>query len=154
MVNIKDFKIDHDKIKEKYSHLVDLPDNNIGMLSIIFERQKELMEKYANIELRNHAIVPSAEKHGDLDDRQIQIRIKDMMWRCVEELGEAANTLKNKPWKDDAKFTDKEHFYEEIADAFHFFVEMCIVSGIGPSDLFNLYFLKSEVNKFRQRSGY
>jgi len=154
MVNIKNFDLDLDKLKEQYGYLSGLPDSNIGMLLIIFERQRELMAKYHDIEAMNGANVVPEGLHGELDDRRLQYRLKDLAYRVVEELSEATNCLKNKPWKQDAVVTDSDHFYEELADAFHFFVELCITAGLSASDLFGLYFRKSEVNKFRQRSGY
>ena len=62
--------------------------------------------------------------------------------------------LKNKPWKQTHMETDVEHYKEEIIDAFHFFVELCILSGIDEDDLFKIYLFKNEVNRFRQRSNY
>lgn len=82
------------------------------------------------------------------------MRLKDLAYRVVEELSEATNTLKNKPWKQDFVETDADHFYEELADAFHFFVEFAITAGLDAESLTKVYFAKSEVNKFRQRSGY
>ena len=146
IVNVKDFEIDWEVIQGVY--------DTTDFLTIIFDRQAELMEKYGPIELANGTHVPSDRMHGDLDSRVIQTRIKDMSQRMVEELMEAMNTLKNKPWKQDYKPTNADHFYEEIADCLHFFVELCIISGMTAEDLFSFYMRKSEVNKFRQRSGY
>lgn len=150
LVNIKDFELD----KEALWVLYQTRYFNNDRLAAVFARQGELMLRYHPIEEAQGAVTPALDLCGKIDNRQVQMRIKDMMWRCVEELGEAANCLKNKPWKQDAQPTDQEHFYEEIADAFHFFVEMCMWAGINADTLFNLYFRKSEVNKFRQRSGY
>ena len=147
MVNIKDVGEDDtlEQLRDRFG--------DDGLI-LIFARQLELMEKYHPIEEMNGAVVIRQSEHGHLDNRFVQMRIKDMMWRITEEIGEAANTLKNKPWKQDEVVTDADHYYEEIADAFHFFVELCIISGIDAGSLFNIYFKKSMVNKFRQRSGY
>lgn len=115
-------------------------------LIAIFERQVELMKKYEKIEGRDW--------WPNIDTKKGQVVLKDFAWRITEELGEAMNCLKNKPWKQTEIRTDVEHYLEELADAFHFFIELCILSGLGPTSLFNLYFKKSEVNKFRQRSNY
>ena len=122
-------------------------------LSRIFKRQHELMVKYVEIERANGVEAPT---HWplNLDLRPSQQYIKDMTWRVVEELGEAMNCLKNKPWKQTAMLTDTDHFYEELADALHFFVELLILVGMGPEEVYDLYFRKSEVNLFRQRSKY
>ena len=50
--------------------------------------------------------------------------------------------------------TDVTHYVEELIDALHFFVELLILSGLKAEDAFRIYFKKSEVNKFRQRSKY
>jgi dimeric dUTPase (all-alpha-NTP-PPase superfamily) len=43
---------------------------------------------------------------------------------------------------------------EELADGFHFYIALLIALDLTAEDLFQVYFKKSEVNKFRQRSGY
>lgn len=112
------------------------------------------MDKYERIERKNGALVVDPEQFGLIDDRQVQMRLKDLAYRTVEELSEATNCLKNKPWKDSFIATDKEHFEEELADALHFFVELLITAGLSPEDVFLLYFKKHHVNQFRQRSRY
>jgi len=119
------------------------------MLVNIYKRQKELMDKYREIEGRPN------DEEINLHTKEGQRWLKDMAWRIVEELGEAMNCLKNKPWKQTEIRTDENHYLEELADAFHFFIELCILSGLtNPEELYILYFKKSEVNKFRQRSKY
>lgn len=130
----------------------ELPEGDL--LYAIFSRQVELMEKYHEIEADRGALVVAKAMHGELDHRFVQWRIKDLAYRCVEELSEATNTLKNKPWKQSEVSTDRTHFYEELADAFHFFIELCITAGMDAEDLALMYLKKSEVNKFRQRSRY
>lgn len=128
-------------------------DDNGCRLAHIFLHQWELIEKYHGIELKKDPMIP-ATYPVDIDSFHGQRRIKDFMWRIVEELGEAANCLKNKPWKQTQVLTDKEHFKEEIADAFHFFVELCIIIGWDANDLYLYYMRKNAVNKFRQESNY
>lgn len=138
-------------------NVLDFPDTEIpegDLLKAIFERQKELMLKYHDIEERRGALVVAPDQYGNIDHRFVQWRIKDLMQRTIEEMMEAANCLKNKPWKQSELATDKVHFYEEIADAVHFLVEMCITSGMDAEDFALMYLKKAEVNKFRQRSNY
>lgn len=123
-------------------------------LRSIFAGQRMLMERYYEIEQRNGAVVVSPSDEGELDDREVQIRIKDLAYRVVEELSEATNCLKNKPWKDTFVETDKAHFIEELADAFHFFVELAVTAGLDADALFAIYFRKHAVNRFRQESRY
>ncbi len=122
-------------------------------LDLIFQKQRELMVKYEEIEMKN-GLLQTPMVPVDLHDNAGQARLKDFAWRITEELGEAMQCLKNKPWKQTHMLTDVDHYKEELADAFHFFVELCILSGIEAEDLFDLYFRKNQVNKFRQRSQY
>lgn len=155
-MNTNDFPIDLDAVMEG------MVDDEVGLdngyLSAMFERQHQLMENYHEIERNNFAIVVPLDNGpgglGDIDHRMVQMRLKDLGYRVVEELSEATNCLKNKPWKKDFVLTDQAHFYEEVADALHFFLEFCITAGMTPEDLARVYFAKSEVNKFRQRSNY
>jgi hypothetical protein len=123
------------------------------LLKMIFCRQLDLMEKYHPIERKNGGL-QTEDVPVDLQSYTGQARLKDFAWRITEELGEAMNCLKMKSWKTTPMDTDVDHYKEELADAFHFFVELCILSGIGAHELFQLYFRKSEVNRFRQGSGY
>lgn len=131
----------------------EVPVKGSDMLECIFARQLELMEKYQEIE-KASGLLQTEMIPVDIHSKEGQARLKDFAWRVTEELGEAMNTLKNKPWKQTHMVTDVNHYMEEISDAFHFFIELCVLSGLGPKELYDLYFRKSEVNRFRQGSKY
>lgn len=139
-MNVKDFED------------VEIPEGDL--LTMIFEKQKELMEKYEPIERERGFITVVPEQQGEIDHRFVQFRIKDLASRATEELYEAMNCLKNKPWKQSEVTTDAVHFYEELADQLHFLVEMWITSGLTAEDLARMYHKKHAVNQFRQRSKY
>lgn len=145
MVNVKDIHLDLEKIKEEYGS---------DLLQAMFARQSILMDKYEEIEKQNGANVIDRENFGQLNDRLVQMRLKECAYRVVEELSEATNCLKNKPWKSDGVETDEIHFREELADTLHFFLELLITAGFTYESLAEYYFRKAEVNKFRQDSGY
>lgn len=86
-------------------------------LQAIFTRQKSLMDKYHNIELRS-GLLQTEDCPVNLDDKRGQARIKDFSWRVTEELGEAL----------DAKAT-KDHYQEELIDGLHFLTELTILAG-------------------------
>jgi hypothetical protein len=121
------------------------------LLKWIFARQQELMEKYHPLE---QAKGVDAHAPVDLHTCRGQQRLKDLTYRCIEELAEATGCLKNRPWKQTEVETDVDHFLEELADAFHFFIELCLAVGLDAEGLTKLYFKKSMVNEFRQRSQY
>jgi len=108
LVNIEDFKA---------------PEVRGDELEAVFKRQKELMEKYHTIEATS-GLLQTYDVPVDLDDAKGQARIKDFAWRCTEELMEGMDAHQH-----------KVHFEEEIADAFHFLVELVILSGFTARDM-------------------
>ena len=70
-------------------------------------------------------------------------------------IGNAMNRLKNKPWKQTHMVTDQAAFYDCIMPVWlGYFRILGHKYGLSAKDIFTLYFKKSEVNKFRIRSGY
>lgn len=94
-------------------------------LIAIFNRQKELMFKYHDIEKRS-GLLQTEDCPVNLDDKRGQARIKDFSWRIMEELGEALDAHSS---------NDMEHYKEELIDGLHFLVELTILSGVEPEDL-------------------
>lgn len=99
-----------------------------NLLKQIFDRQRELMDKYHYIEERS-GLLQTADCPVNLDDRRGQARIKDFSWRVTEELGEALDALGQ---------DDMEHFAEELVDGLHFLTELTILSGLDWDDLLSL----------------
>ena len=75
-------------------------------------------------------------------------------YSCVEDLGKAMNCLKQKPWKQTHVLTDRKRFHAHLSNAFYSLLRYAWSIGHTDHSLFTFYFKKSEVNKFRQRSGY
>lgn len=75
-------------------------------------------------------------------------------YRVVEDLGKAMNKLKLKPWKVSHVLTDVAEFHGHLVSAFESMVLLFKGVGLGPDEVTAMYFAKSEVNKFRQRSHY
>lgn len=94
-------------------------------LVAIFTRQKELMEKYHDIEARS-GLMQTEDCPVNLDDKRGQARIKDFSWRVMEEVGEALDALRQ---------NDMDHYCEELIDGLHFLTELTILSGYGPTDI-------------------
>lgn len=98
------------------------PDTFLGIVRAIFFKQAELMAKYKDIEQLPSAPVSLHTASG-------QRIIKDFAWRTVEELTESAEAWEKHA--DDAVIA-RTHALEELADAVHFFVELCIFAGVTP----------------------
>jgi hypothetical protein len=108
MVNITD--INADKIPEG------------DMLEEIFKRQQELLEKYHPIEQKAGFHRGTFQDLFNIDDRNDQALLKDFAWRVTEELGEAMSAYREKG--------NCDHAQEEMADAFHFLIELNIWAGV------------------------
>lgn len=91
----------------------------------------------------------------DLTTKPGQRAIKETVWNLVEELAEASFTLKNRMHKiSDDRELDFEHYLEELGDAFAYFLEICLMSGISSQQLFEEYRRKNLVVKQRLEKGY
>ena len=121
-------------------------------LDMIFVFQKKLKEKYDCIERMKGIYVPVMPL--DVNDCRTQYFLKDMFFRVITELVEASETLKSKPWKMSEVLVDQDHLYEELSDALHFYLELCINLGITSEKLFELYFKKMKVNEWRIKTRY
>ena len=195
---------------------------NKESLKAIFDRQRELMIKYHDIEFRS-GLMQTEDCPVNLDDKKGQARIKDFAWRITEEIGEAldaltnserlhyeeelidglhfltemtiltgyniyekfsleelideskkifnnnisdlvfnhvrylgmmCNCLKNKPWKQSMMKTNKENFYDHLELVWANYIAILISAGFDEESILDIYFRKSQVNQFRQRSNY
>lgn len=96
---------------------------NKESLRAIFDRQKELMEKYHDIEFKS-GLMQTEDCPVNLDDKRGQARIKDFAWRITEEIGEALDAIENESGE-----SALLHFHEELVDGLHFLTEMTILTG-------------------------
>lgn len=75
-------------------------------------------------------------------------------WDTVYYLGLMCNTLKNKPWKQTQMLTDRKKFEQLLGLTWASFI-LLLRNNIGDEiDIYQYYFKKQAVNKFRQRSKY
>ena len=96
---------------------------NKESLRAIFDRQKELMEKYHDIEFKS-GLMQTEDCPVNLDDKRGQARIKDFSWRITEEVGEALDAIENESGE-----SALLHFHEELVDGLHFLTETTILTG-------------------------
>ena len=94
-------------------------------LTRIFARQQELFEKFAPVETGNGFFVPVPPIYPDrIVDFHNQQALRDYAWRITEEIVEAQHA------------EGSTHCLEELVDAYHFFVEMFLVLGWSPADIY------------------
>jgi dUTPase len=100
-------------------------DKSKDMLGLIFDRQRELMNKYHEIEKRNGLLLDE-NIPVDIHSHRGQYRLKDFAWRVTEELMEGSEANEN---------GNLLHAQEEVSDALHFLTELALISGMGPNDI-------------------
>ncbi len=117
-------------------------------LEDVFERQEQFMQ-----ELRANDKLP--EWPVDLTTKPGQRLAKETVFNLTDELHEATATLKNKMHRlTDDRSLDIDHYVEELGDAFAFFVELCIISGIDANELHREYCRKNKIVFDRLMNGY
>lgn len=117
-------------------------------LDDMFEKQTELMEEF-----KEHDILP--EWPVDLKTKRGQRFIKEYMFNMIEEMMEASFTLKNRVHKlSDDKEVDMDHYREELVDAYSYFMEVCILSGMSANDLYDGFVKKNAIVRDRLKKGY
>jgi len=100
---------------------------------------------YKDIELnvKLGMLVATAENHT----------IEELILKVVIKLGVAMNNLKMKPWKQTPMQTDIVKLRNDLISAYAAYISL-MLKLMGPLDILNFYFSKSEVNNFRIRSKY
>jgi NTP pyrophosphatase (non-canonical NTP hydrolase) len=117
-------------------------------LDKVFVKQREFVDM-----LVEHDKFP--EYPVDLTTKPSQRLAKEIILNLIEELMEASFTLKNRQHKlTDDRELDFEHYREELGDAFAYFIELCLISGISADDLYNEYARKNQIVKQRLADGY
>lgn len=101
-------------------------------LEEIFDRQAKYLISLRPTYLHNGFLKHASFFPWELDDRHYQEEFRLLAWRFVEEIIEATETYE--VYSQD-KVVGREAFREEVSDALHFFIELCIVSGVTRSEL-------------------
>lgn len=117
-------------------------------LEDMFKRQVEFMEM-----LRQNDKLP--EYPVDMTSKPGQRLIKETIFNLCEELFEASFTLKNRVHRlTDARLYDRDHYREELGDALAYFLEVCILSGFSPQEIYEEYCAKNATVRERLQKGY
>jgi dimeric dUTPase (all-alpha-NTP-PPase superfamily) len=101
----------------------------VDKLEIIFNKQRELMEKYHHIEVAN-GLCQTEKCPVDLNDPKGQARIKDFAWRFTEELGES---MAHFSMDEEREVDSSDELKEELIDGLHFLTELSILAGLNSN---------------------
>jgi hypothetical protein len=86
------------------------------------------------------------------DEERMQA-IRDNVLACTDELHEAMNESGWKPWAT-SNHLNREAFKSELVDAWHFFMNLMLHSGMTADDLYRGYIAKNAKNIQRQADDY
>lgn len=98
-------------------------------LNYIFVKQRTLMDVYIEIE-QNAGIGKGLLKNikWDIDNPICQYVVKDFAWRITEEMAEAGEVVREIEKSKDLVGDELIHAKEELIDALHFYIELCILN--------------------------
>ena len=118
-------------------------------LELLFSEQRRFMELLQTE--RGFPMFPV-----DLATKPGQKLVKDISHDCMHELFEAVHLLRNSKShrKTDVSEFDREAFLEELADVLHYLIEVMIVAGISPKEIYEAYMKKGTRNFARLLGGY
>lgn len=113
------------------------------------DRLGEMFELQGDLQRNAYGSHPTDIKS---EEERIQFA-KDMHIALTDELHEALAEIGWKPWATSKHFNE-EAYKGELVDAFHFFMNLCMVAKMGPDELFEKYKAKRLKNIKRQEEGY
>jgi dimeric dUTPase (all-alpha-NTP-PPase superfamily) len=89
----------------------------------------------------------------NLSDQERAEWIRWNVLALTDELHEALNEVGWKPWAT-SRHLNRDAYKGELVDAFHFFINLCLVAEISADEIIESYFRKRERNAARQVNGY
>lgn len=93
-------------------------------LAQIFERQAEYLKSLAPIYTKNGFPLHAIPWPLQFNNRHAQEEFRLLAWRFTEEIMEAKEAFECG--------SPAPEYHEEMADALHFLIELCLATGIGP----------------------
>lgn len=124
---------------------------DVYLLQKLFRLQETLMLAYKSKDADRIPDWPI-----DISNKESQLFCRDLAFRTMEELFEAIRHLKNAKMHRQTELTDfdREEFLEEIVDALHYVLEIMVLVGVGPKELYTAYAVKNAENHDRISRGY
>jgi dimeric dUTPase (all-alpha-NTP-PPase superfamily) len=84
---------------------------------------------------------------------ELMSSITETAYALSDEIHEATNETGWKPWAS-SNHVNRERYLGELVDAWHFFMNMCLLLEITPAELYEGYMQKIRINHERQNNGY
>ena len=133
ILNIKEEEVMEERSK--------LPKDNLEALFFLVSKLRKNYEWDGEESINIHS------KNG-------QDKIKKIAYYMIEELMEAMNLLKNRPWTSSEQIVDLNHLDDEISDFILFTITLLQMLGYTPEKLVDIIIRKYKVNLFRIKTNY
>lgn len=115
----------------------------------IFHRDKllDMFERQRKFQI----FLGSRFKTGEVNYEELRIAALAI----IAELGEILEACQGwKPWRKNPPPVDRNHLLEELADIWHFIINLTLFLGYSPEQLYNMFVTKNATNWKRQAGGY
>jgi len=135
----------------------------MNILNVPKEKIDELLKKYENgdkdslelfLNIGKDYMKKYKTKKVEINSKEGQEEIRTILFAMIEELMEFANTFKNKRWTQVDYPVDNQHMYEELCDAWAFWIQLLLSLDIDKDKLKRIYLSKLAVNEWRLDSKY
>lgn len=115
--------------------------SEVDLLKDLFSRQKELSKAFGD-------------DFETMDLEQKEQYTKDKVLALLDEIHEVLREVNWKSWKKQKKEINRENLISELSDAFHFYINLCLVWGFTAEDIHKAYIKKDEENYERIETAY
>lgn len=109
------------------------------------------MDKLEEIFALQRALNEDITTRRDMEEIPTDQWIQKLTLAMLSEMAEVLDEVNFKWWKN-PKPLDTDALRDELVDVFHFFVSMCLRSGMDAQELYARYLAKNEEN-FRRQQG-
>ena len=114
---------------------------SIDMFHDLFERQKALSLTFGD-------------DFSKMSLEQKEEYTKDKVLALLDETHEVLREINWKSWKKTKKEIDQSKLLEELSDALHFYINLCLAWGFSAEDVYEAYLKKDKENYKRIKKSY
>lgn len=118
------------------------------MADVYVNVMQDMLDMQRSLQIKSYGQDPL-----ELGNEELMDWIRWNVLACEDELHEAMAESGWKPWAT-SNHINKEAFFHEMIDAWHFFMNLLLVTGYSANDFYRAYIDKHHLNAKRQADGY
>lgn len=111
------------------------------------DRLAQIVERQRSLQAHLHGGVDPA----DFEPEKRAEYIRGQVIALSDEIHEALAEVAWKPWSSDKSKFNRDAYVRELIDAFHFMLNLFIVAGVSPDELYVVFREKNDVNWSRHK---